>query len=356
VNVDAFDADYFDGVSSARRAVRVRRDGDHVRIVGDGLEIVLRHDELRVQPRVARTPLRILLPGNALLLASADDVAPVLGIPAARGLAHRLESHLGVVLLSILGVAVCAWLGVQHGIPWAARVAASHIPPDVERGIATETLEQLDHLVLKPTRLAAARQDEVRALFRGLRERAGGVAEGARLEFRDGNWIGANAFALPGGVVIATDQLVNLMGNDDRIAAVLAHELGHLQNRHGSRQILQGSMVGLLTVALAGDASTLATAVVGLPTLLLHTGYSRDFEREADRYAYALLRETGRSPRLLGEALTQLESARARAHDDEECRPEGASQEPKAETPKLGYLSTHPDTAERIRDAEEAAR
>jgi Zn-dependent protease with chaperone function len=351
-----FPADYFDGVSSARRAVEVTRDGDLVHIQGDGASLTLAMHEVRVQPRVGRTPLRIDLPGGALLLAAADDVEPVLGIPPARGLAHRLETHLGVVLASLAGVALAAWVGVRFGIPWAAENIAMHIPPEVEHDIAQEGLKQLDEYAFKPTALPAQRQAELRKLFAQLRERAGGAAADARLEFRGGGWIGANAFALPGGVVVATDELVNLEADDGRIAAVLSHELGHLDHRHGSRQILQSSMVGLLSAALAGDASTLTTVAVGLPTMLVYTGYSRDFEREADRFAYGLLRETGRSPRLLGEALSQLENARS--GPSQECHAEGAAESdaPKRPRPRLGYLSTHPDTAERIHDAEEAAK
>lgn len=352
-----FAADYFDGVSSSRRSVTVWRAGDRVRVEGDGASLDLDVAEVRVQPRVGSTPLRILLPARGLLVAAADDVAPVLDIPAARGLAHRLESHLGVVVGSLVGVALCGWLGVQFGIPWAARQIAMHVPPEVERDIAAESLRQMDEYVLKPSTLPAERQAALRTLFASLAQRAGGVASTARIEFRDGGWIGANAFAIPGGVIVATDQLVDIEQDDEHIAAVLAHEIGHLQNRHGSRQILQSSLVGLLAAAFAGDASTLTSVVVGAPTMLIYSGYSRDFEREADRYAFGLLRETGRSPHLFGEALAKLENARPAArHDSEECKAEGVPESPKRARVKLGYLSTHPDTAERIREAEEAAR
>jgi Zn-dependent protease with chaperone function len=260
-----------------------------------------------------------------------------------------------MVVVAIVGVAAASWLGVRVGIPWAAEKIAFHIPPAIERDIAEEGLQQMDEYVLKPSALAPERQAQLRALFVQLRDRAGGAASAARLEFRDGGWIGANAFALPGGVVVATDQLVGLMDSDDRIAAVLAHELGHLDRRHGTRQILQGSVVGLLTAAIAGDASTLSSVVVGGSSMLVYTGYSRDFEREADRFAYGLLRATQRSPRLLGEALVRLESARPK-HGSSECVPDDAPRKEKPEAVEPGYLSTHPATAERIRDAEEAAR
>jgi Zn-dependent protease with chaperone function len=58
-----------------------------------------------------------------------------------------------------------------------------------------------------------------------------------QLLFRDGGSVGANAFALPGGTVIATDQFIQLSENDDEIIAVLAHEIGHVRHQHSLRQI-----------------------------------------------------------------------------------------------------------------------
>ena len=57
---------------------------------------------------------------------------------------------------------------------------------------------------------------------------------GSVLLFRDGGKFGANAFALPSGKIIVTDQLASLL-NDEQIVGVLAHELGHVVYRHGMR-------------------------------------------------------------------------------------------------------------------------
>jgi Zn-dependent protease with chaperone function len=350
-------ADFFDGRSSARHLVQATREGNLLRIAGAAVALEVPVEHANVQPRIGRTPVRVLLPGNALLLAEATELERLLPIPRSRGLAHRLESHLGAVFASLAGVVAAAWLFVQFGVPWAAREIAQRIPPEMERDIATQSLNQLDGYVFSRSNLLPERQAKLRALFAELRGSARGAAANAQLEFRDGGLIGANAFALPGGTVVATDQLVVLLRDDERVAAVLAHELGHLEHRHGSRQILQSSIIGLLSAAIAGDASTLTTVVVGLPTMLIHSGYSRDFEREADRYAYGLLEATQRSPRLLGEALEQLENAHPARTSS--CSPDDAPPQRKRHGPTaedLGYLSTHPATPERIRDAEAAAR
>jgi Zn-dependent protease with chaperone function len=111
-----------------------------------------------------------------------------------------------------------------------------------------------------------------------------------------------------------------------------------------------------------GDASNVASLATTLPTLVLHTSYSRDFEREADQFSFELLKKTGRSPKLFAEAMAALEAERARDDGDEGCAtPEEAGSPPKEpKKPRsrlnLGYLSTHPETQERIKAAEEAAR
>jgi hypothetical protein len=275
-----------------------------------------------------------------VLVAEADAVAAAMPLPRAAGVAHRLESHLGIVLGSLVGLAVAGWFGYRDGVPWLARRVAERLPPAIESQIAVEGLKSLDSFVLKPSALDPFRQAGLRAAFATLSRDLGPATRNARLEFRNGGWIGANAFALPGGIVVMTDQLASLL-DDEHVAAVLAHELGHLQFRHGTRTILQDSILGLAGMALFGDASAVANVAATVPAALLHTGYSRDFEREADGFAFGLLRASGRSPRLLGESLAALGKAR-RKRD-----PAGGG---------MDYVSTHPPTDERIQAAEDAAR
>jgi Zn-dependent protease with chaperone function len=353
----SFPADYFDGERSQREAVEVEVDGGIVRIRGAVVSRDLGTAELRIQPRLGRLPVRIELPGGGLLVADAELLSAALPIPKPAGLAHRLESHLGVVLGSVVGVVVAAWLAYAHGIPWAAREIAYRIPPSMEAQIAVEGLKGLDTYVFKPSALTEERRRRLEAIFTELSSKADGAGRGARLVFRDGSWVGPNALAIPGGMVVLTDQLVVLLQDEDRIAAVLAHEIGHLQHRHGSRHILQDSLVGLLAIALLGDATAVANIAATIPTVMVHTSYSRDFEREADQFAYGLMKQTRRSPKLLGDALAELE----RAHEARglECKAEGGDEKKPTKGPRSslpGYASTHPPTEERIRAAEEAAR
>ena len=153
--MERFRADYFDGRSSRRRPVEVVVVAGRAVITGE--EVALEHDleELAVQPRVGRTPLRIVLPGGGLLV-TGDDIGAVLRIPRPEGIAHRLESHLRYVVGAMAGLVVVGVLGHQFGIPWLAREVAYRIPAELEADIATQGLKELDRFIFKPSTLPFA--------------------------------------------------------------------------------------------------------------------------------------------------------------------------------------------------------
>ena len=139
-----------------------------------------------------------------------------------------------------------------------------------------------------------------------------------------------------------TDELVKLAQNDAQLSAVLAHEIGHVRHRHGLRQALQAAGLAALISSLAGDAVSITSLAVTLPTVLLQTGYSRKFEDEADSYAFQRLKEIGLSPRDFAEILTRLEEFHGK---------EAGAKKSAAGERTFDYLSTHPATARRIERA-----
>jgi predicted Zn-dependent protease len=159
-----------------------------------------------------------------------------------------------------------------------------------------------------------------------------GTRAPSRILFRSSPQIGPNAFALPGGTVIVLDQIVQLADSDEQILGVLAHEMGHINERHALRQMLQASVVGLTMAWYVGDISSLLAAA---PTALLETRYSRDYESRADQFAIDMLRSNHISPRYLADMLEKLEHAHGGKADKKDSL--------------MNYLSTHPNTAERIR-------
>jgi Zn-dependent protease with chaperone function len=168
-----------------------------------------------------------------------------------------------------------------------------------------------------------------------------------RLLVRASKRLGANALALPDGTIIVTDDLVRLFMNkgkelDDAgkasLIAVLGHEVGHVQKRHATRTMARSSLAAAFSAALFGDFSAVAA---GLPAVLSQMEYSRAMELEADDYGVWILDRNGLAGDELAHALEVLEDA----------APE-ASQGPRWLSKSMGYLSTHPPIAERIRRLE----
>jgi Zn-dependent protease with chaperone function len=201
--------------------------------------------------------------------------------------------------------------------------------------LSDQTLAALDGRVLKPTELEPHRQQQVATRFERLRLPDAGQRVRFKVLFRKSDLLGANAFALPSGTIVVTDELVALAKDDDEIAAVLAHEAGHVVRRHGVRQLLQDSVVSLSVTWFIGDISSLVALA---PTALLQADYSRELEREADRYAADTLRLNHVSLEVMARMLVRLDESRDSAEG-------GASKEG-----MLDYLSSHPVTRERLEE------
>jgi len=103
-----------------------------------------------------------------------------------------------------------------------------------------------------------------------------------------------NAFAAPGGYVYIFDDLVELLDADDNIAAVLAHEIGHIEAKHSVKR-MQGSLAATLLVLASGQAQkekgTHAATNMAIGQLL--SAYSRHDERQADELSVKYMRRAG---------------------------------------------------------------
>jgi hypothetical protein len=342
-SVTEFQATYYDGKSSARTPVRVRRAQGSLCIVGSGgdaaaplAEVPL--EAVRPDAQVGSARRFLTLPGGAQL--QTDDHAAVAAIfpnaaPLERGV-RMLERRRGAAFAAILVIAVFAWWCITYGLPVAGRLVAMAVPETIETKLGDQTLFTLDKTFCDPTVLLPEQRAGAEKQFERL---TSDLKDDFlyRLEFRSCPRIGANAFALPGGAVVLTDDLVQLTKHEGQLTAVLAHELGHVQHRHGLRLGLQGAGIAALVAALLGDAVSITGLAVMLPSALLQAGYSRSFEEEADDYALARLRELGVPVQHFADVIKLL------AHEREEAGTAGGG--------ALDYLSTHPSTRRRLERA-----
>ena len=322
----------YDGRSSERRHVQIDPIGSGaIRVTGEGIEREWRLSEVRVSSRVGNTARNLYFPDGSQCETSDNDGVDRLlaGSGRGRGSAlHRLERSIGYALLALAFTALAAWLAIAHGIPALANQVALRMPPSAEEFIGRDALRALDQALLAPSALASERQAQLRLLFSELLGRVEG-ASNYRLELRASRHLGANALALPSGIVVVTDGLVELAQNDQELIAVLAHEIGHIKHRHALRSLLQNSATALLIAVAIGDITSITSLAAALPTVLLHAKYSRQFENEADDFALDYL------------ANRKIPAARFSAILDR--------MERKGSMPSgLDYLATHPATRERI--------
>jgi hypothetical protein len=321
-------AHFYDGRTSQRREVQLDVDGARLVVRSDGFERAATLAELAVSERLGSAPRVVRFADGALCEvrdhAAFDALLAALGHRARP--VERWQRSLHLAVASTVVVAGVMVAGYVYGVPWAAADIAERLPPHVSGELSRRTLASLEQGLLQPSKLPAARRERLREDFAALARKAGAPP----MDLRFGaSVIGANAFALPDGTVILLDALAERC-SDEEIFAVLGHELGHVEHRHGVRLLLQGSLVGIVAAWWLGDLSGLLAAA---PVALLQSRYSRDFEKEADAYAVRLLKANGLSPALLADALEKL----ALAHGQRT-----------GERHWIDYLSSHPATGERL--------
>ncbi len=215
-----------------------------------------------------------------------------------------------VAVLVVLIVGLQQW-----GLPLVAQAVVAATPYSADVAIGESTLRALDGITA-PAELPPADQQRIRDAFaQAVARQPGGSLPAWHLEFRHGGRIGANALALPGGTILLTDEMVALVDGDTAVlTAVLAHELGHVQHRHGMRMVVQAGVLGSLGALVWGDFSSLLAAV---PVLMGQAAYSRQAEHEADVHAVRFLKAAQLSPALMITLFDKLEAQRHPDKDNE---------------------------------------
>jgi len=155
-----------------------------------------------------------------------------------------------------------------------------------------------------------------------------------------------NALAAPGGLIFITRGMLRCCENEDALAAVLAHEIGHVQARHGLRSIKKSRVTNALTTIgiegaknlggeqLAQLTKTFEKSISDITNTMMNNGYSRAFEKDADLGAVKILQRVGYDPNGLIDMLNVMET--------------------RLKPGKIDFSRTHPSPEKRIADIENA--
>lgn len=151
-----------------------------------------------------------------------------------------------------------------------------------------------------------------------------------------------NALAAPGGLIFITRGMLRCCPHEDAVAAVLAHEIGHVQSKHGLQAVQKARITSALTTIgiegtktfggeeLAELTETFEDSISDITATLVNNGYSRGFERQADKAALTILNRVGYDPNGLVDMLRVM---------SKRLKPGG-----------LDFAKTHPSPASRIAD------
>jgi Zn-dependent protease with chaperone function len=315
---------YFDGAAPLPQPVKATLDSTGLLISGTGGVTVARWriEEIDIADRRPASLTLARRGGEARLRVNDAELARRLINQLKPRLGRRTRRHAvgwigaGAALVAALGLfLVFAW-------PLTADLLARFIPE-----------AWFDRLGDSAAAAVIGRQPvctdaEARAMLDGMAARLGRASGREPPRITVIKTKQSNAFALPGNRVIVLSGLLAEAEHPNEIAGVLAHEIGHLEHAHPTRQFVRQAGLFLLIEMFTGGSSLGAFGASAVAT-----GYSREFEREADSFAESAMAAAGLDARPVAGFFARL-----------------AAKE-KSGPGILGvvgnYLSTHPDSAER---------
>lgn len=318
----------YDGISSDEHQVVMEFTlTSRVKILSFSIDVAF--NEVNISPRLASTPRLLKFPNKMLVKSLQNDEIDkiVEHLRDDEQMIHKIEKSWlwSFVAVALMGIFI--WLLLSVGADVSAKVISTMLPQNSLDKISQISLEQMkDGDMLKPTKLSINQKKIIQSHF----DRLANGDKRYKLHFYSAPQIGANAFALPSGDIVLTDQLVAKSKDDNfiDIMGVLAHEKGHVVKKHSLQGAVKTAISGAIIGYLTGDVSSIAAA---LPSVLIENGYSREFEEEADSYAVVELAKLGEPIKPMAKLFEALGESEGNASSVDK------------------YFSSHPLTEDRIK-------
>ncbi|MDR1975926.1 MAG: M48 family metallopeptidase [Campylobacteraceae bacterium] len=299
--MQSFEVTYYDGKSSNARQITLEV-RDNVVLLKE-LGIGYNFDMLGVGVKLKGTPQTIDFGDGSYCVLKTDDHFSLPNAGFSRFVLW-LESKMRYALLSLFILAGVAVFILTYGGEMLADLLADKIPQSVIERVSKEALRSLDEEYFRESNLTKEQQEHIASSFGKLFAQE---EQNYKIHFRESSWFGANAFALPSGDIVLLDALVK-MDEDEKyrgIMAVLAHEKGHVEYRHGVKMVIKSSVTSALLGYLVGDFSGLMTSV---GAFIMEAQYSQEFEKEADAYAIAVMDGNNISTKYIADIFEKLNS------------------------------------------------
>lgn len=303
-----------------------------VRTAANGVVAAASLADLKVDPPLGSAARKITFPDG--LVFETDDHAAVQALtgPTLGSRLAEYEAFHPRLIVVVAVSALAAWGLWRYGLDLVVAAGVAATPRAIVEQIDAGALHTLDLALADPSRLPEARKAEAEAVFRSLVAALPPEEREQRsfsLQFRAMPGAGPNAFALPGGTVVLTDEFVLDFPEKDVVAGVIGHEIGHVIGDHGLKGLYRSLGLYVMIAFLAGDVGPILEDVLLEGNVLLSLSFSREQELAADEFGLTLSHAAGFEPGGLKLFFERIGRA----------GPDGGA---------WSWLSTHPTGRERI--------
>lgn len=348
-----FKAQYFDGYSSkpfdvivevdSKGYISLRPEQHKENIPNIPEETTLKN--LNISRRLGNTPRQLKYPeGQTLVVNNNTVVDEIIKRYGKENLLRKavtlFESKLRYIpILFIIAVALVSFIKFIV-LPAATTRIAHQMPQKVVTKIGEQSFSDIETILFSASTLSEETQTRIKKHFEPLMQQFNDIE--LTVEFRDSH-IGPNALAFPHGMIVFTDDLVNLAQHDDELLAIFAHEIGHVYHRHSMQNIVHQSSLNLLiTMAFGGAGTGLAG---GISNTIMNGSYSRHLETEADDFSLHYAEHEVFDPVHFSNIMQRMvESSGIECSRENHKVSCGSDEENAIE----GFLSTHPVSEDRI--------
>ncbi len=207
-------------------------------------------------------------------------------------------------------IALITWL-VNLSVGLMVDALVARIPPTFEQELGKSALEEMETimtLVTDSNRIAHLER-VVAPLTKAFATSTNG------LQFFIAEESDPNAFALPGGYVIVTTGMLKLVARPEELLGVIAHELAHVQRKHGIRTVISQAGPFLIFGVMLGSHGGVVGLLGNAADLVVRSGFSQKYETEADELGWELLVKAKVDPRGMIDVFRKLEAYEKQQRD-----------------------------------------
>ena len=226
---------------------------------------------------------------EVLEFTSVPGIAAVCEQLAAHTTRRELSRRTKMVVFFVVGAALVLWLGML-ATGAMVRAIVAKIPPEMEREFGKGMLDELkgEFSFVDNTNEVARVTEMAQPLLQAL-------PATQKWQFYLVKDPDPNAFALPGGHIVVTSGMLDLVKHPEELLGVVAHEVAHVTRKHGFRQVIASAGPFIIFQVFMGGGQM--SALAGGSAFLVQQSFSQEYEKEADDVGWDYLVKANIDPR-----------------------------------------------------------